>query len=377
MPLNIADLFIIASILQGMAIGIAILRIPYFRSPANRYLGWSLIVLGGILFLGWQDFDVVLIDWFWTIMWEYLFAALIFCYFLKALEHPFWNEHWRRWLFAPFLISLPINLVFDLDFVFELYELPFSEQNIHYLFYEELEDALAVFLNLIAMLGAYWLVKQHKSTPLVKRRWLLRFSGALLFIVGIWSVSNAIESRYSIEDPFSMIWIAISILFWWVAYAGVYKMRLAEEQLELHELNRSRLPRREIVAISAEENGAPLQGSRPGEGYATELSRLMEEEQLYRNPDLGRKIIAEYLGISEGYVSQVMSEQVGESFADYVSTYRIAEAKRLLGMEEFDRYSLEAIGLEAGFKSRSAFYSTFKKATGLTPGLYRKQGKTS
>ncbi|WP_344820962.1 AraC family transcriptional regulator [Aquimarina gracilis] len=38
----------------------------------------------------------------------------------------------------------------------------------------------------------------------------------------------------------------------------------------------------------------------------------------------------------------------------------------------FHKYSVEAIGLEAGFKSKSAFYSTFKASLGMSPGAFRK-----
>ncbi|WP_370449464.1 AraC family transcriptional regulator [Aquimarina sp. BL5] len=38
---------------------------------------------------------------------------------------------------------------------------------------------------------------------------------------------------------------------------------------------------------------------------------------------------------------------------------------------------MEAIGLEAGFKSKSVFYSTFKTNLSMSPGAFRKLQKTS
>ena len=38
----------------------------------------------------------------------------------------------------------------------------------------------------------------------------------------------------------------------------------------------------------------------------------------------------------------------------------------------FDQYSLVALGMEAGFKSKSAFYAAFKKQTNMTPAAFLK-----
>ena len=55
------------------------------------------------------------------------------------------------------------------------------------------------------------------------------------------------------------------------------------------------------------------------------------------------------------------------SFPDYVNNLRVGKAKEFLRTGEFSNYTLVAIGLEAGFNSKTSFYNTFKKNTGLTP----------
>ena len=39
----------------------------------------------------------------------------------------------------------------------------------------------------------------------------------------------------------------------------------------------------------------------------------------------------------------------------------------------YKNYTIESIGLECGFKSKSNFYITFKKLTGQTPNQYKSQ----
>jgi len=52
----------------------------------------------------------------------------------------------------------------------------------------------------------------------------------------------------------------------------------------------------------------------------------------------------------------------------------VNEAKSYLKNPEFSNYTITAIGLEAGFNSKSSFYEVFKKATGTTPFSYKKEG---
>ncbi len=44
----------------------------------------------------------------------------------------------------------------------------------------------------------------------------------------------------------------------------------------------------------------------------------------------------------------------------------------MLTYTEYDNYTIVAIGLEAGFNSKSSFYTAFKKFTGKTPIEFKK-----
>ena len=94
---------------------------------------------------------------------------------------------------------------------------------------------------------------------------------------------------------------------------------------------------------------------------------------LSRPPDLGRDQLAQKLGISSGYLSQILNSATGSNFSDYIRNYRVERVKELLLTPESDKYSLHAIGQEAGFKSKSAFYASFKKVVGMTPLEYKKE----
>ena len=100
------------------------------------------------------------------------------------------------------------------------------------------------------------------------------------------------------------------------------------------------------------------------------LRRLMEEEQLFKDSRLKLPKVANELKTSPHRLSQYLNDNLDKSFNQYINEYRIEAAKKLIKVN--DQFTLEAIGYEVGFNSRSTFYSAFKKQTGLTPAAFKK-----
>jgi AraC-like DNA-binding protein len=59
------------------------------------------------------------------------------------------------------------------------------------------------------------------------------------------------------------------------------------------------------------------------------------------------------------------------TFYAFVSLHRVREAERLLLDPNEARVKVEALGRQAGFRSRSTFFKAFREHTGLTPAEYR------
>ncbi|MDP5171498.1 MAG: helix-turn-helix domain-containing protein [Bacteroidia bacterium] len=112
------------------------------------------------------------------------------------------------------------------------------------------------------------------------------------------------------------------------------------------------------------------------EKYFRQILRYMETNRLYLKPDLTLSQLAEGVLINQKYISQVINEKSGRNFMDFVNGYRVEAAKRYLLEQQYSHYTIVAIASEVGFHSRSAFYSAFKKFTGMTPSTFR-DGETS
>ncbi len=101
----------------------------------------------------------------------------------------------------------------------------------------------------------------------------------------------------------------------------------------------------------------------------SQLEVVMKEKELFANPNIKLKDVAKEVKISSHKLSQLLNDNLGKSFNHYINEHRVEKAKKLL-IEE-NRYTLEAIGFEAGFSSKSTFYSTFKKIAGMTPSEFK------
>lgn len=101
------------------------------------------------------------------------------------------------------------------------------------------------------------------------------------------------------------------------------------------------------------------------------LEKVMLEKQFHRDTNIKLNDIAKELRVSSHQLSQLLNDNLGKSFALFINEHRIEEAKKLL--QENNQFTLEAIGFEAGFSSKSTFYATFKKVVGQTPSEYKKQ----
>jgi YesN/AraC family two-component response regulator len=101
----------------------------------------------------------------------------------------------------------------------------------------------------------------------------------------------------------------------------------------------------------------------------------MDKEKPYLNPTLTLKELSTELSIPSRYLSQIINEHMQSNFYDYISKYRIEEAKKLLSDLSCDKTVLEIL-YEVGFNSKSSFNTAFKKFTGITPSRFKKESLT-
>lgn len=101
------------------------------------------------------------------------------------------------------------------------------------------------------------------------------------------------------------------------------------------------------------------------------LLDLMNNEKPYLDQNLNIQQVAELLNTNSKYLSQLINQELNETFINLINRYRIEEARILLSDKKNENLTIEGIGQSAGFKSKSAFNTAFKKHTGTTPSAFK------
>ena len=107
--------------------------------------------------------------------------------------------------------------------------------------------------------------------------------------------------------------------------------------------------------------------------YSRRLEEIMQSQQVFLRSDITLPKLAEELGCSGNHLSQVINSEFNASFFEFLNQYRIDYAKDLLGQAKGPVKSILDIAFTVGFNSNSAFYTAFKKRTGMTPAQYRQK----
>jgi AraC-like DNA-binding protein len=80
--------------------------------------------------------------------------------------------------------------------------------------------------------------------------------------------------------------------------------------------------------------------------------------------------VADKMGISVNHLSQVINQKSGKNFFKFINEYRVEAAKKMLGNNAHQKFTILAIAYDCGFNSKSSFNTIFKEFTGYTPSEF-------
>lgn len=95
------------------------------------------------------------------------------------------------------------------------------------------------------------------------------------------------------------------------------------------------------------------------------IEHYIENEKLFKNPDLNLSLIEKKVNISREKIAEIIFNNAGKNFYDYINKFRIEEAKNIIFKS--NKNNLLNISFDVGFKSKEVFNRIFKQNTSMTP----------
>ena len=198
----------------------------------------------------------------------------------------------------------------------------------------------------------------YSEIGLLQVQWLRQFIYLLFPVIGLWGL-ELLNIAFGWQDrslsTFVVInWTILVGIIYFISYKAFNEGSSFDQQLAIDDLDDP----------SGEE------GSQVDRAFMDRLDALILEKQLYKKQDFNLYELAKVTGESSRKISASIKLFHSTNFSDWVNRFRVEHAISML--KEESNYTIEGVGFESGFKSRSTMYLAFKKITGKSPGHYKR-----
>ena len=106
------------------------------------------------------------------------------------------------------------------------------------------------------------------------------------------------------------------------------------------------------------------------ENYLEKLNELMKVDEIYKDPSMSLRHLAEKLELHPNKLSWLVNEQIGKNFNEYINTFRLITFKEKALDPNNSHLTLLGLAYESGFNSKTVFNVFFKKMEGMTPRMW-------
>jgi len=375
------------AVFQGIVLGVVILKSSLFNSNSNKYLAYLLFALSMVLLNYVFEIEGAfrsypLLRFLDYIEWIFLPPVFIFLFIINRIDDTIKNRQRTYLYYIPFVYSSTFTIIYHLNDILGIYKI--EDSGIFIINILRLIQLLFAFIIILfPPFYSYFMIKYLKDPQ--EKKWVIVLLTSLYLLLSTWLITYMTGFFFGIDISSTMSGLALSATFimHWTAYIGIYKYKLAKNKDAIyHFLNNDLViihPNLQIAENSIPQENSPAEESRESitadNLYFQKLELLCKEQHMYTDSTLNREKVAEKLGISAGYVSQIVNTITGDNFAHYINQYRVEAVKEMISDPEYENYNLLTMGLEAGFTSKTTFFKAFKKVTGQTPNEYKNTSK--
>lgn len=237
------------------------------------------------------------------------------------------------------------------------------------------QDLLLVQCLIYCVYG-YFLLVRHRlnlkkissSIQEIDLAWLKEFLLIFLVMLVLWTNDSLFEETYLLRlTPFVYTGAIFFLAYFSVRQKAVFPFQKNDLRNISMLITAADDPDPKTVRLSAERVHT----------LSIQLEKLMTEDKLFLENDLGLPALADKLGLGLHDTSYLINAATGSNFHQFINRHRVEEAKKLLTSSKLEEFNMLGIAYSAGFNSKTAFNTAFKKWTGQSPTAYAKQHKNT
>lgn len=366
---------------------------------ANRYLGCYTLVFACALFDYFLDMAGLTNAFIYvrTLLWpkEFLYGVLIYFYTRELTQpHQYRLQGKQWWHFAPVILHMMVT--WPLLFLSPEWQtkvlLGDSGISGFLMMWSVLLGEIELILTILhitvylvlsiqlTLVHQRLLLQRFANVEKINVYWLRNLLIGTLTVYFIWladefiAYSDGVEYWLDIALGLSMVVLIYGMSILGLRQPQPVSLMLKQEHASVEDSDNG------FDDVTTEVNAAvkqkpqrylnsPLTNSM-SVGLFQQLEQRMSDQKLFTDNTLSLPKLAEVMGVSVNYLSQVINQQANQNFFDFINRYRVHEVQRLM-REKPDRTVLD-LAMNAGFNSKSAFYTAFRKNIGMTPSQYKK-----
>jgi AraC-like DNA-binding protein len=361
-------------------LSVGILR-KRFHTDANKYIFYVLLVFIEIIIFNVLIYRGLLAMYPFLFFINYTFIFTVPSHFLTIVNILLGKENGtglKKKLihFIPSVISLTFLIWFyfqPADFKYHFF-IQLEEGNkpwfviaLDFIFILQIVIYLSICHNKI-----YTFRKANPDNGNGKRLW--RFINFLVFISASIFIPVFI-SFFSVTTTLFCCSVSSIVFYDLFSYQSIKNSSISTEKIVIKQPDT--LPPvtlQSVVSQPAVSSSVPNLSDEAKQKLTLIITRLMEEEKYFQDSTISLNSLADRCNTPK-YLLTLYLNQYHVNFYDFINRYRIEEAKKILTSSEGYKYNIEVISEKCGFKSRSVFYTAFKKYTGVTPIQFIKNSK--
>lgn len=370
---SVINTIVWAAILQGLLLGLLYIFSKRHRSLANRLLGFFLLCFVMEALTMWIPFSFIgdySIGQYFDLPEVKLFFPVLFLHYV--LEKIGTSKKYIRFLRFHYILAILISFLTVINFIIFI----MNGNSLHdYFSWDTISTTFltnqyyAFFLTVVVFVIAVVEVlhykdeikNQYSDFGMLEIRWLWQFIFSLAPIIVMWGLELLrIALGGSGMSPFVLwTWAFIILFIYFVSFIAFQQKNLFDGAPQL------------IIDKEPSKANNEYEIKKDHKSMRETLEEGMNLNKYYLNQDLTLYDLSKEMGISSRSLSNCINKEMGINFNEWVNNYRVDTALKLLEDPDKINFSIEGIGEDSGFKSRSAMYAAFKKKTGFSPGHFR------